>query len=344
MPYSRVSAYGVSNGNVTDAEKMAQQQRQQDMQAQAAMAEVQARERMHGKSDATQRYGVDQQTAVAGTFGQRAGQESAMFDKKAGHDVTLGGMDTERQMGVTGLQMKPATMDAELRQKQYGDQSWLDGLIKDKVMSRLGGQAPAGGAPAGAPAPGNGAMGDGDLQMFSVLAALKGGQAMPDFQQQAVQRQVQSMQMEDLNRNRAKGRAEEYRAAGNEDLAKSTAAAGGIALPRVAAADMASSPEYTQKFDRAASRTQGVLGDVEAGDDEVAQVKSMVDEAIASLVARGVDQQEAQAYVLQEFEKKLPERSGTIGKIANIMNPLGVLMGTTFRPERVDKLRDSIGY
>lgn len=349
MSFTRVTAAGISRGNLTDEEKLRAQQAQNDLQAQLALQEMAARERMHGKSDSTQRYGIDQQTAVAGTFGQRAQHEGGMFERQAGLSRDLDASATERAFGLADRQMAPAMMGAELAKTKYEDQAGVDRYVNQMVLERLKGMnapaAPA--APGAAPAPAQSGLSDADVQMFGILAALKGGGSMPDFQTQAMQRQVSQMQLEEMKRNQAKGRALEQRDAGNVDQANALAAAGGVALPRVAAADFADRPDYTQALDRAKGSIGTFLNDATGGEDDVQGIQKIVESAIAALTSKGVDPAEARAYVLQALKGAVPARSGIVGKGLDALKyatPVGWMTGGAGESFRVDQLRDTLGF
>ncbi len=325
MPFSRVSAYGVSNGNVTDAERMSQQQRQADMQAQAAMAELAARERMHGKSDSTQRYGVDAGLKQSGTFQDRAGHEAGMFGMKAGHETSMGRMDTERQLGVTGLQMAPANSAAALNDRKYEDGAGVDRAVNAQVLKFIDGMnAPAGQAPTGgAPAPGG--MSEGELQRFGVLAALRGGGAMPDFQAQAAQRQVQTMQLDEMKRAQAKGRAQELLAAGDPTAARAAATTAGVPLemPRIEeymAGDGAGfASELSEKTKGFAARDTSVTGwDPSQGD--VDGIMGELSRLVGVLEKRGYPREDAVREASRIIKNSMGEDQNDVnaGMIGNL--------------------------
>jgi len=218
--FSRTTAYGTQHGLVTDAAKLRERQRATDLATQAALAQLAAQERMHGVSDATQRHGIDTQAGVAGKFTDRAVHESSLLDKQNASALDLQKLQGQTQLDVAGKQFGASNKLADLEQTRYNDEALLKNAARQKALALIKGG-------------GMGGAGNQDhLNELAAVGALINGGQMPDFSGQAVQRQLQQMQLDETRRTQAKGRVDELRQAGDFAGAKAAAAEGGVAMPR----------------------------------------------------------------------------------------------------------------
>lgn len=224
MPYTERSIHGTSFGNLTPDEEMRQRQAAQAdaLRAQLAIAQM---------SNDTQRHGIDSQREVAGTFGQRAGQDSAMFDKKAGLDRELDQAQTQRSFGTVDRQMAPSLMDAQLRSKQYQDSSGVENerrALQMQALKQAGGLL--GGMAAPAATPGAAAGGTDKWDQLAALGALANGGQMPDFGSRDINRQTQMLTLQDAQRKAATTQATSARDAGDIAKARELASQGNVSI------------------------------------------------------------------------------------------------------------------
>lgn len=308
MPYNHVTAFGTSRGNLSDDERM---QAQQGMNSQNIAAQMQALNAEIADRQAGRTF-QGGQAAADRTF------QGGMFDKSAGLQKDLDASATQRALGITGLQMKPSTMAAELEQAKYNDTADQRNF-RHQMFQKLTANGGAGGAPGAATTPGGL---DNDAMMFMAMGGNPGEYMAQKRQQMQFDRQhqdAQDAQAMDIGTKLMASENPQARALGAQIAARSkngalagmdpqTLAAG--LQPRLSPMDaVAKNVSIGQGLDELASLAKDTSGKFDtAGGLE--QIKTKMATLIKSMTDRGVPPEEASAFLKQELGKRVPKETG----------------------------------
>jgi hypothetical protein len=236
MPYEMRTPFGTTSGNVSPDEEL---QRRQSVQ----MSELQARLAMQQMQSADNRYGVDAQRDIAGTFANRAAQDNTMFDKKAafdtgmfdkkaGHEMGMEGLRGRNELDRTRITMGPNQTYANIAEREYADKAPMRDVqtqALQRALSLMGGGAAqpsdnvlvgngGGGAPAGAD----------KWNELAALSAMVNGGSMPDFAARERDAQIDALKLEEAKRGMARGRVSDLVGAGDVAGARAEGARSGI--------------------------------------------------------------------------------------------------------------------
>lgn len=348
--YSALNTMGTSY--VPETDKFAEEQRGARMREWLTAQSLGSPERAAQIAADASKYATDAGLKSNGTFVDRAANALAVQNTANTGAATVARIGADGQIGSAAATAAPNRDLAALAGRKYDDERRVTSRVDDIILSKLpsfGGGQPAAGQPTFGGAPGAAAPGMSvqDREVFGVLAALRGGGAMPDFEGQALERKVNNMKVEDMERARTMQRALEARASGDNSTAVQLAKAGGVTLPRADAAAAASMPEVKMKIERAGRMAESFANASFAGDSDKDRFKLALDEAVQAIADTGVDPDEARAIVAQTIDARIPARSGLLGQI---MSDIGyglvipMVTGGAGRATRVNEIRDLTGY
>ncbi len=125
---------------------------------------------------------------------------------------------------------------------------------------------------------------------------------MPDVSGNQMKRDVLGLQLEEMKRNQAKGRALEFRSAGKEDEANAIAAGAGVALPSTDYAQLAADPRISEQIGGIVK--PAAENDIYVEDRQLEEMKQKYQQMNAYLDSVHASPQ-AKQQVLADFQNKL---------------------------------------